>query len=74
MAVFPTGPEETFYQEHPKEAGEIRRKYMGGQGDVSGRTDGYMFCTAGRLEEEKNPQFPVERNPETERKNGRNIF
>ena len=57
MAVFPTGLEETFYQEHPKEAGEIRRKYMGGQQNVSGRTDGYMFCTAGRLEEEKNPHF-----------------
>lgn len=50
MAVFPTGLEEVFYLEHPEEAGEIRRNYMGEQ-------DGYMFCTAGRLEEEKNPHF-----------------
>lgn len=50
MAVFPTGLEEVFYLERPEEAGEIRRNYMGEQ-------DGYMFCTAGRLEEEKNPHF-----------------
>ena len=74
MAVFPTGLEETFYQEHPKEAGEIRRKYMGGQQNVSGRTDGYMFCTAGRLEEEKNPHFLLNGIRKLKEKIGRNIF
>ena len=47
---------------------------MGELRDVSGRTDGYMFCTAGRLEEGEKSPFPVERDPETERKMGRNIF
>lgn len=56
-AVFPTGLEEAFYLEHPEEAWEIRRKYMGEQAALYGKTGGYMFCTAGRLEEEKNPHF-----------------
>ena len=56
-AVFPTGLEEAFYLEHPEEAWEIRRKYMGEQAALYEKTGGYMFCTAGRLEEEKNPHF-----------------
>lgn len=50
MAVFPTGLETSFYEEHPAEAKKIRREYLGNR-------DGYLFCTAGRLEEEKNPHF-----------------
>lgn len=52
MAVFPTGLETEFYLEYPKEAQWIRRKYLPGEG--------YLFCTAGRLEEEKNPRFLLE--------------
>ena len=50
IAVFPTGLEETFSLEHQEEARKIRKKYLG-------ERDGYLFCTAGRLEEEKNPHF-----------------
>ncbi len=50
MAVFPTGLEESFYTEHPEKAEKIRSEYMG-------KREGYLFCTAGRLEEEKNPHF-----------------
>lgn len=49
MAVFPTGLEDEFYLQYPKAAEQIRRKYI-----PEGR---YLFCTTGRLEEEKNPWF-----------------
>lgn len=49
IAVFPTGLADGFYQEYPEEAADIRRKYLPG--------GGYLFCTTGRLEEEKNPHF-----------------
>lgn len=49
MAVFPTGLETEFYLEYPKEAQQIRRAYL--------PEEGYLFCTTGRLEEEKNPRF-----------------
>lgn len=49
MAVFPTGLADEFYQERQKEAAYIRRKYL--------QDGGYLFCTTGRLEEEKNPHF-----------------
>lgn len=49
MAVLPTGLEEEFYLQYPKEAQQIRRKYL--------PEGGYLFCTTGRLEEEKNPRF-----------------
>lgn len=48
-AVFPTGLEASFYQEYPKEAKEIRQRYLS--------SGGRLFCTTGRLEEEKNPHF-----------------
>lgn len=48
-AVFPTGLETSFYREYPKEAEGIRRQYL--------PNGGRLFCTAGRLEEEKNPHF-----------------
>lgn len=48
-AVFPTGLEQEFYLEYPEEVREIRRKYL--------PNGGLLFCTTGRLEEEKNPRF-----------------
>lgn len=50
--VFPTGLKEEFYQECPHEAEEIRAKYL--------PKGGILFCTTGRLEEEKNPIFLLE--------------
>lgn len=47
--VFPTGLEEAFYQEYPEEAQKIRKQYL--------PNGGRLFCTTGRLEEEKNPHF-----------------
>lgn len=51
-AVFPTGLAEDFYTECPKEADAVRRKYL--------PEDGILFCTTGRLEKEKNPEFLLE--------------
>lgn len=52
VAVFPTGLEEYFYQEYPEEAEKIRQQYL--------PDGGRLFCTTGRLEEEKNPHFLLE--------------
>lgn len=49
MAVLPTGLKEAFYREYPEEAAAIRRQYL--------PEGGVLFCTTGRLEEEKNPHF-----------------
>ncbi len=51
-AVFPTGLTEEFYLEYPDEAQEIRKTYL--------PDGGRLFCTTGRLEEEKNPRFLLE--------------
>lgn len=52
IAVFPTGLAETFYLRRPQEASRIRSKYISKEGS--------LFCTTGRLEEEKNPHFLLE--------------
>lgn len=52
-AVFPTGLEAAFYQEEAEAARQIRQEFMPGK-------DGYLFCSTGRLEEEKNPDFLLE--------------
>lgn len=49
-AVLPTGLKDAFYQEETEAAEAIRRKYMPVQ-------EGYLFCTTGRLEKEKNLEF-----------------
>ena len=49
IAVFPTGLEEGFYRDFAKEAKEIRRRFL--------PEGGVLFCTTGRLEKEKNPEF-----------------
>lgn len=49
VAVFPTGLKEEFYRELPKEAKEIRQRFL--------PEGGILFCTTGRLEKEKNPEF-----------------
>lgn len=51
IAVLPTGLSEKFYLKYPEEARQIRRNYL------EGMEDGYLFCTTGRLENEKNPEF-----------------
>lgn len=48
-AVFPTGLKEGFYREFPEEAKKIRQRFL--------PEGGVLFCTAGRLEKEKNPEF-----------------
>lgn len=50
MAVLPTGLKDEFYMERPKEAKAIREEYL-----PDGR--GFLFCTSGRLEKEKNLEF-----------------
>lgn len=50
VAVLPTGLEDKFYIKHPEKAKEIRQRYISNE-------EGLLFCTAGRLEAEKNPEF-----------------
>lgn len=50
--VFPTGLKDAFYMEYPEEAQKIRTQYL--------PDGGRLFCTTGRLEEEKNPWFLLE--------------
>lgn len=50
VAVLPTGLEDGFYIKHPEKSKEIRQRYIS-------KEEGLLFCTAGRLEAEKNPEF-----------------
>lgn len=47
--IFPTGLEDSFYMQDQKEAGKLRKTYLGGRSHLLG--------TVSRLEEEKNPAF-----------------
>ncbi len=53
MAVLPTGLKEEFFLERPEEAKAIREKYL-----PDGK--GFLFCTSGRLEKEKNLEFMLQ--------------
>lgn len=50
MAVLPTGLKDEFYLERPEEAKAVREEYL-----PDGK--GFLFCTSGRLEKEKNLEF-----------------
>lgn len=50
MAVLPTGLKDEFYAERAGEAKDVRKRYL-----PDGR--GFLFCTSGRLEKEKNLEF-----------------
>lgn len=59
MAVFPTGLKDEFFQKCPQKATQIRQKYSPVQeyNEKRSEENSYLFCTTGRLEEEKNPRF-----------------
>ena len=52
VKVLPTGLEEEFYKPDTEKTADIRYRYAAGKK--------WLFCTVGRLEEEKNPGFLIE--------------